>query len=157
MLILLPHVHEHLSELITSNLRRHHQRQMTWIINPGRVILSAPDNRLLRPSQITRHCRFNRVHRSFMKLLITFAEARGGKRGTVHYSTALGDFGTLTVAAAVLVGYNHPGCSDCLDCHVHPDCLGILNQSCLLHNPAHRTRILNRRMVHDHSGRNLNF
>ena len=67
-------IHEHFSELVSPNLRGYHQGQMTWIIYPGRVILSAPQNRLLRPAQILRYCRLNRVDYSFAKLLITFAQ-----------------------------------------------------------------------------------
>ena len=48
--ITLSSIHEHFSELVSPNLRGYHQGQMTWIINPGRVILSAPQNRLLRPA-----------------------------------------------------------------------------------------------------------
>ena len=40
-------IHEYLSEFVSTNLRRHHQRQVTRIIDPGWVILSAPHNRLL--------------------------------------------------------------------------------------------------------------
>ena len=72
-----PSIHEHLGELITSNLRRHHQCQMTRIINPGRMILSAPHKGLLRPTQVTRHCRFNSVKCPFMKLLIALVQASG--------------------------------------------------------------------------------
>ena len=40
-------IHEYLSEFISTNLRRHYQGQVTRIINPGWVILSALHNRLL--------------------------------------------------------------------------------------------------------------
>ena len=72
-----PSIHEHLGELITSNLRRHHQRQMTRIINPGWMILSTPHNGLFRPAQVTGHRRFNGVHCPFMKLMIALAQASG--------------------------------------------------------------------------------
>ena len=62
---------------LTSNLRRHHQSQVTRIINPGRVILSTPHNGLFRPTQITGHRRFNGIHCPFMKLLIALAQASG--------------------------------------------------------------------------------
>ena len=35
-------IHEYLSEFVSTNLRRHHQSQVTRIINPGWVILSTP-------------------------------------------------------------------------------------------------------------------
>ena len=70
-------MYEHLSELVSSNLRRHHQRQMTRIINPGRMILSTPHNRLFRPAQVAGHRRFNGVHCPFMKLLIALAQTSG--------------------------------------------------------------------------------
>ena len=70
-------IHEHLGELITSNLRCYHQRQMTRIINPGRMIFSTPHNRLFRPAQITGHYRFNGVHCPLMKLLIALAQTSG--------------------------------------------------------------------------------
>ena len=66
-------VHEHLSELISTNLGCHHQGQVAWIINPGRVIFPTPHNRLLRPSQITRNRRLNSVDYSLMKFLVPFA------------------------------------------------------------------------------------
>ena len=72
-----PPIHEHLGELIPSNLRCHHQCQMTRIINPGRMILSTPHNGLFRSAQVTGHRRFNRVHCPFMKLLIALAQASG--------------------------------------------------------------------------------
>ena len=40
-------VHEYFSEFISTNLRCHHQGQVTQIVNPGRVIFPAPHNRLL--------------------------------------------------------------------------------------------------------------
>ena len=43
-------VHEYLSEFVSSNLRSNYQRQVTRIINPGRVILTALENRMFRPS-----------------------------------------------------------------------------------------------------------
>ena len=73
----IPPIHEYLSELITSHLRRHHQRQMTRIVNPGRMIFSTPHDWLLRPAQVTGHRRFNGIHCPFMKLLIALAEASG--------------------------------------------------------------------------------
>ena len=63
-------IHEYFSELVPSNLRRHHQRQVTWIINPGRVILTAPENRVFRPSQVTGNRQLNGVYCPFMELLI---------------------------------------------------------------------------------------
>ena len=50
---------------------------MTWIINPGWMILSTPHDRLLRPAQVTGHRRFNGVHCPLMKLLIAFAQTSG--------------------------------------------------------------------------------
>ena len=35
-------IHEHLREIISSYLWSNHQCQLTWIVNPGREILSAP-------------------------------------------------------------------------------------------------------------------
>ena len=51
---------------------------MTRIVNPGRVILSTPYDRLFRPPQIMRDCRLNRIHGPLMKLLVPFAQT-GGK------------------------------------------------------------------------------
>jgi len=45
-----PSIHEHLGELVTSHLRRHHQSQLTRIIDLGRVIFSAPYDWLFRPT-----------------------------------------------------------------------------------------------------------
>ena len=70
-------IHEYLSELIISQLRRHHQCQMTRIVNPGWMIFSTPHDRLFRPAQVTGHRRFNGVHRPLMKLLIAFSQASG--------------------------------------------------------------------------------
>ena len=70
-------IHEYLGELIPANLRCHHQSQMTRIINPGWVILSAPHNGLFGPRQVTRHCRFNSVYCPLVKLLIMLAQASG--------------------------------------------------------------------------------
>ena len=50
---------------------------MTRIVNPGRVILSTPQNGLLRPAQILRHHRFNRVYCPLVKLLIALTQASG--------------------------------------------------------------------------------
>ena len=72
-----PSVHEHLGELISSDMRCDHQSQVTRIINPGRVIFPTPHNGLLRPAQVTGHRRFNGVHCPFMKLLIALAQACG--------------------------------------------------------------------------------
>ena len=66
-------IHEHLSELISTNLGCHHQGQVTRIINPGRVIFPTPPNMLLRPSQITWNRRFNSIHNSLTKFLVPFA------------------------------------------------------------------------------------
>ena len=71
-------IHEHLSEFISTNLRCHRQGQVTRIVNPGRVIFPTPQDRLLRPSQITRNFRLNSVHNPLMKLLVLFAQT-GGK------------------------------------------------------------------------------
>ena len=35
-------IHEYLSKFIAPNLRRHHQTQVTQIVNPARVIHSTP-------------------------------------------------------------------------------------------------------------------
>ena len=72
-----PSIHEYLGELIPSNLRCHHQCQMTRIINPGRMILSTPQDGLFRPAQVTGHRRFNGVNCPFVQLLIALAQARG--------------------------------------------------------------------------------
>ena len=72
-----PPIHEYLSELITSHLRRHHQCQMTRIVNPGWMILSTAHDRLLRPAQVMGHRRFNGVHCPLMKLLIALAQTSG--------------------------------------------------------------------------------
>ena len=40
-------IHEYLSEFVSTNLRCHYQSQVTRIIDPEWVILSAPHNRLL--------------------------------------------------------------------------------------------------------------
>ena len=66
-------VHEHLSKSVPSNLMWHHQSQVTRIINPGRVILTALENRVFRPSQITGNRRLNGVYCPFMELLILLA------------------------------------------------------------------------------------
>ena len=50
---------------------------MTRIVNPGRVILSTPQNGLLGPAQILRHRWFNRAHCPLVKLLITLTQASG--------------------------------------------------------------------------------
>src|SRR4051812_48994211 len=70
-----PSVHEHLGELITSHLRCHHQCQLTRIINPGRMIFSAPYDRLFRPAQILRRGRFNGTNCPPLKLSIPFIQA----------------------------------------------------------------------------------
>ena len=70
-------IHEHLSKLITPNLRHHHQSQMTRIINLGRVVFPTPYDRLLRPSQITWNRRFNSIHNPLMKFLVPFAQTSG--------------------------------------------------------------------------------
>lgn len=66
-------VHVYFSEFVSSNLRLHHQRQVTRIINPGQVILTAPENRVFRPSQVTGYRWLNGVHCPFMELLIPLA------------------------------------------------------------------------------------
>ena len=70
-------VHVYFSEFVSSNLRLHHQRQVTRIINPGQVILTAPENRVFRPSQVTGYRWLNGVHSSLMKLLIPFTQTGG--------------------------------------------------------------------------------
>ena len=70
-------IHEYLGELITSHLRCHHQSQVSRIVNPGRMILSAPNNRLIGPPQVTWYRRFNSINRPLVKLLITRAQTSG--------------------------------------------------------------------------------
>ena len=48
---------------------------MTRIINPGRMILSAPHDGLVGPLQVTWYCRFNNINCPLVKLLITLAQA----------------------------------------------------------------------------------
>ena len=67
-------IHEYLSEFVSTNLRRHHQSQVTRIINLGRVILTTPHNGLLIPAQVTGNCRLNDVHNPFMELLLSLAQ-----------------------------------------------------------------------------------
>ena len=66
-------IHEYLSELVTSNLRR----QMTQIINPRRVILTTPHNGLLKPTQVRGNRRLNGVQNPFTEFLIPLAQTRG--------------------------------------------------------------------------------
>ena len=70
-------IHKHLCKLVSSHLRSNHQSQLTRIVNPGRVILTAPYDRLLTPPQISRNLRLNRVHYPLMNFLISFAQNCG--------------------------------------------------------------------------------
>ena len=70
-------IHEYLSEFVSTNLRRHHQSQVTRVINPGRVIRSTPHNGLLRPSQVMGNCRLNSVHSPLVELLVSLAQTCG--------------------------------------------------------------------------------
>ena len=63
-----------LVNLYPPNLRGHHQGQVTRIVNPGWVILSTPQDGLLRPAEILRHRQFNRVYCPLVKLLITLTQ-----------------------------------------------------------------------------------
>ena len=58
-------------------MRCYHQGQLTRIINPWRMMFSAPYNGLLRSVQVTGHRRFNRVNYPFVKILIALAQASG--------------------------------------------------------------------------------
>ena len=73
-----PSIHKYIGELITSHLRCHNQSQVTRIVNMGRMIHSAPYNRLLGPPQVTWYCRFNNINYPLMKLLITLAQTSSG-------------------------------------------------------------------------------
>src|SRR4051812_5327771 len=70
-------VHEDLGELISSNLRCHHQSQLTRIIHLRRVILSTPCDWLFQPPQIPGRGRFNIVNSPFPDLLVPFVQASG--------------------------------------------------------------------------------
>ena len=76
MLMLLPP--SHFSELISTNLRRHHQSQMTRIIDSGRMIFPTPHYRLFRPPQVAWNRRLNGIYCPLMKLLISLTQT-GGK------------------------------------------------------------------------------
>ena len=63
-------IHEYLSKLVSTNLRCHYPSQVTQIINPGQVILSAPHNRLLGPMQITWNRWLNGIDGPLVKFLV---------------------------------------------------------------------------------------